>query len=146
MKDFTSHIDPKYLHSEITAKILQGFYIVCNEIGYGLGLDFFRQALIVELENTGLKCEKDKQLKVSYKGVEIGEFSVDILVDEKVNVKLISSEKILREHEVALINQLKLSKIEVGLLLNIYIEGEHKRKVFTNDIKKQHSQHTETIN
>lgn len=145
MKDYTTHIDPKYLHSEITAKILQGFYIVCNEIGYGFGHDFFVRSLIVELESLGLKCENDKLVKVSYKGVEIGGFTMDILVDEKVNVKLISSEKILREHEVTLTNQLKLSKIEVGLLLNIYIEGEHKRKIFTNGIKKQYSQHTEII-
>ncbi len=145
MKDFTAHIDPKYLHSEITAKILQGFYIVCNEVGHGFGLEFFRKALIAEFESSGLKCESDKLVKVSYKRVGIGKFTMDILVDEKVNVKLISSEKILREHEVTLTNQLKLSEIEVGLLLNIYIEGEHKRKIFTNDIKKQHSQHTEII-
>ena len=68
---------------------------------------------------------------------------VDILVDNKVNVMLISSPQILREHEITLKNQLKLSEIEVGLLLNIYIEGEHKRKVYTNDLKKQHSKFTE---
>jgi len=137
MKDYTQHIDPQYLHSEITGKILQGFYIVCNEIGYGFGVDIFKKALVVELESSGLKCEADKYVDILYEGAVIGRFQFDILVEGKVNVHLISSEQILRVHEVTLSNQLKLSEIEVGLLLNIYIEGSHKRKTYTNDIKNR---------
>ena len=135
MKTFETTVDPKYLHSEITAKILQGFYTICNVIGYGFGIEFFKKALILELENSGLKCEANKQINVSYLSKEVGSFIMDILVDEKVNVMFISSATITREHEVILSNQLKLSEIEVGLLLNVFIEGEHRRKIYTNDLK-----------
>jgi len=142
MKSFDTIVDPKYLHSEITAKILQGFYKICNVIGYGFEIDFFKKALIIELENSGLKCEPDKQINFSYLGKEVGSFKMDILVEEKVNLKFICSEKFMREHEVILTNQLKLSEIEVGLLLNVYIEGEHRRRIYTNDLKqKNHPQH-----
>ena len=137
MKNYTANINPKYLHSEVTAKILQGFYVVCSEIGHGFLFDFFRRALVAELESVGLKCEVDKAVKVSYKEVDIGEFTIDILVDGKVNVLLIRGEQIVREHEIILSNQLKLSDIEVGLILNIYIECEHRRRVYTNDLKKR---------
>jgi GxxExxY protein len=70
--------------------------------------------LIIELENSGLKCEPDKQINVNYLNIEIGNFNMDILVDEKVNVMLSISGKITREHETKLTNQLKLSEIEVG--------------------------------
>ena len=137
MKNFDANINSKYLHSEITAKILQGFYTICNEIGYGIDFEIFKKTLIVEFENSGLKCEANKKVKINYRNIEVGRFTIDILVDNKVNIRLISSERILREHEISLINQLKLSKIEVGLLLNHYIEGEHKRKIYTNDIKNK---------
>jgi len=135
MKPFEIKIDPKYLHSEITSTILQGFYTICNVIGYGFEIEFFKKALIIEFENLGLKCETEKQINVNYLNIEIGNFKMDILVDEKVNVMLVSSEKITREHETKMINQLKLSEIEVGLLLNIHVECEHRRKIYTNDLK-----------
>jgi hypothetical protein len=59
-------IVPKYLHSEITSKKLQGFYTICNVIGYGFGIDFFKKALIIELENSGIKCETERQINVNY--------------------------------------------------------------------------------
>ncbi len=135
MNDYIQHIDPQYLHSEITGKILQGFYVVSNEIGYGIGIDVFKNAMLVELESLGLKCEVDEIINVTYKGSVIGKFPIDILVEDKVNTHLISSGQILREHEVCLSNQLKLSKIEVGLLLNIHIEGSHKRIFYANSTK-----------
>ncbi len=137
MMDYKANIDPKYLHSEITAKILQGFYTVINVIGYSAGIELFKKALVVELESVGLKCEVDKSQKVRYKDIEIGEFMIDIQVDKKVNIKLMSAERITRKYEDELHNHLKLSDIEVGLLLNVYIEGEHRRKVFTNDLKNK---------
>ena len=128
--------NPKYLHSEITGKILQGFYTVCNKFYYGLPEEILCRAMVVELESIGLKCKANKAIKVNYKNVEIGEYRVNILVENKVIVKIISTEKITGEDEILLTNQLRMSEIEVGLLLNFSIEAEHKRKVFTNDLKK----------
>jgi len=74
-------IAPKYLYSEITSKILQGFYTICNVIGYGFDIEIFKKTLIIELEYSGLKCEPDKQINVNYINIEKGNFNMDILVD-----------------------------------------------------------------
>ncbi len=99
----------------------------------------YKKALFIEFQNLALNCESDKALKIEYKGEKIGEFNVDILVEQKVLVMLISQEKIIQKHEIQLSNQLKNSEIEVGLLLNFFIEGEHKRKYYSNSLKRTDS-------
>lgn len=131
------NIDKKYLHSEITGKILQGFYQVANKIGYGFGLEIFKNALSVEFTHIGLKYELDKPENIAYKGERIGEFKTDFLVEEKVSILIISEEEILRKHEVILHNQLKNSQVEVGLLLNFHVESNHKRLFYSNDLKQK---------
>jgi len=137
MKDFNENINKKYLHSEITAKILQGFYHIISKFGYGFGIEAFRKALTIELEFLGLKCEADELVELNYRDKKIGEFKIDILVEEKVNVMIISDDRNLRKSEIKLSNQLKNSKIEVGLLLKGQIDGEHKRLFFSNDNKQK---------
>jgi GxxExxY protein len=129
--------DPRYLHSEITGKILEGFYRICNKIGYGFELEIYKRALAIEIETLGLSCEIDKLVRLDYKGSDIGTFQMDLLVDNKVIVKLTDFDSIRQKDETALINQLKMSDIEVGLMLNIHLEGSHKRKVYTNDLKEE---------
>lgn len=131
MKDYQHSVNEKYLHSEITSKILQAFYLIINEIGYGFGIEVFKKALITELEFLGLSCQMNKQFDLVHRDKKIGEFSLDILVDSKVNVMVISQENIERKDEVRLSNQLYNSDIEVGLILNAFIEGEHKRSYFS---------------
>ena len=130
-------IDQRYLHSEITGKILEGFYRICNEIGYGFELEIYKRALAIEIENLGLNCEIDKSVRLDYKGSEIGTFQMDLLVDNKVIVRLTDFDSIRLKDATALTNQLKMSDIEVGLMLNIHLEGSHKRKVYTNDLKEE---------
>jgi GxxExxY protein len=129
--------DPRYLHSEITGKILEGFYRICNKIGYGFELEIYKRALAIEIETLGLSCEIDKLVRLDYKGSDIGTFQMDLLVDNKVIVKLTDFDSIRQKDETALINQLKMSDIEVGLMLNIHLEKSHKRKVYTNDLKEE---------
>ena len=129
--------DPRYLHSEITGKILEGFYRICNKIGYGFELEIYKRALSIEIETLGLSCEIDKLVRLDYKGSDIGTFQMDLLIDNKVIVKLTDFDSIRQKDETALINQLKMSDIEVGLMLNIHLEGSHKRKVYTNDLKEE---------
>ena len=136
MTNYTDNIDNKYLHSEITAKILQGFYLVINQVGYGFGIELFKKVLVVELEFLGLNCELDKLSELVYKNKNIGNFKIDISVNNKVNVMIISENIILRKHEVKFSNQLKNSDIEVGLLLNAYIEGSHKRIYYADNAKQ----------
>jgi len=138
-------VNERYLLSALTGKILQGFYAVVADLVHGLSIDIYKRALVVELTNLGLNSEIDKVIKIHYKGVEVGNYAVDILVNKSVIVKIIAIDKITVEDERILTNQLKLSDIEVGLLLNFCLEGEHKRKVFTNDIKPRlHSEGSAT--
>ena len=137
MKAFEAKINSSYLHSETTGAILQAFYTVCNTIGYGFDLEVYKKALALELEPRGLFCDLNKRIGIRYKNEEIGSFEMDILVDNKVNVLIVVSEQIERKDEVKMMNQLKQSDVEVGLILNFYIEGEHRRQVFTNNIKQR---------
>ena len=138
MKEFTAKTNTNYLHSETTGAVLQAFYAVCNKLGYGFETDVYKKTMALELESVGLICDLNKTMPIMYGGSEIGKFEIDILVDNKVSLLVIVSEQIERKDEVKLMNQLKQTDIEVGLILNFYIEGEHKRKVFTNSIKKKY--------
>ena len=117
---------------------MQGFYNVANKIGYGFGIELFKRALIVEFEAMNLEYELDKAQKLIYKEKEIGVFTIDILIEQKVNISIICEPNILRIHEISLSNQLKNSDIEVGLLLSFHIDSEHKRLFYSNDLKAKH--------
>jgi len=84
----------------------------------------------------GLKVEQQKNIKVYFDGIEIGDYYADLIVKDLVIVELKAAESLCSEHEAQLINYLRATKIEVGLLLNFGKKAEFKRKIFTNDYKK----------
>ena len=127
------------LHKEITDKIIRAFYNVYNELGFGFLEKVYRNALFLELNAMGLICEKQKQVKVNYKEQIVGEYYADLIVIGKVILELKAAEIIIEEHEKQLINYLKATDIEVGLLLNFGKKADFKRKIFTNDKKKTKS-------
>jgi GxxExxY protein len=124
------------LHKDITDKIIKSFYTVYNELGYGFLEKVYENAMFLELISTGLYCEKQKQIKVFYNGQIVGEYFSDIIVNSSVIVELKAADALCEEHEFQLINYLKATEIEVGLLLNFGKKPEFKRKLFTNDKKK----------
>ena len=89
----------------------------------------------IELERLGLNVEKQKNIKVHYRGEEVGDYYADLVVNDKVIVELKSGDELCKEHEYQLINYLKASHIEVGLLINFGKKAEFKRKIFTNNNK-----------
>ena len=91
--------------------------------------------MMVELKRLGLLCEKQKQLNVSYDGLIIGEYYADIIVNECVIIELKAAENLCSEHECQLVNYLKASEIEVGMLLNFGKRPEFKRRVLTAEYK-----------
>ena len=125
-----------YKHSEITEKIIKAFYKVYNTLGYGFLEKVYENALFIELVAMELFVEKQKQIKVYYEGKEVGEYFADLLVEDCVIVELKASESLCEEHEFQLINYLKATDIEVGLLLNFGKKPEIKRKVFSNRREK----------
>ena len=128
------------LHKELTDKILQAFYDVYNELGYGFLEKVYQNSLYLELISRGFKVSAQKQIKVYYKGVEVGEYFADLLVNDLVILELKAAEYIVQDFEWQLINYLKGTEIEVGLVLNFGIKPEFRRKVFENERKNLNNQ------
>jgi len=120
------------LHKELTGSILKLFYEVYNELGYGFLEKVYQNALFNELKNNGFEVESQKQIKVYYKNIEVGDYYADLIVNDKVILELKATEAITEAHEFQLLNYLKSTNIEVGLLLNFGKKPEFCRKVFQN--------------
>jgi GxxExxY protein len=124
------------IHTNITHKIIKAYYNVYNELGFGFLEKVYENALLYEMIECGLFCEKQKPIKAFYHEKRVGEYFADIIVCNSVIVELKAAEALAEEHELQLINYLKATEIEVGLLLNFGKKPEFKRKLFTNDKKK----------
>ena len=124
-----------YLHSEITDQIIKAYYIVYNKLGYGFLEKVYESAMMIELNRLGLYCDRQKQLNVFYDDLIIGEYYADILVNNLVIVELKAAESLCYEHECQLINYLRASDLEVGLLFNFGKEPKFTRKVLTAEFK-----------
>ena len=124
-----------YLHSDITEQILKAYFKVYNKLGYGFLEKVYENAMMIELKRLDLLCEKQKSLNVSYDGLIIGEYYADIIVNECVIIELKAAENLCPEHECQLVNYLKASEIEVGILLNFGKRPEFKRRVLTAEYK-----------
>lgn len=95
----------------------------------------YENALVLELQKLGLKIEQQKRITVYYDDQAVGEYQADVIVNGGVMVELEATRQLLKEHEAQLLNYLKATKIEVGLLLNFGPEAKFKRKVYDNDRK-----------
>ncbi len=122
-------------HEQITEKIIQAFYKVYNTLGYGFLEKVYENAMFIELTALGFKVEKQKKIIVYYFGNIVGDYNADLIVEETVTVELKANEILVEENENQLINYLKATNIEVGLLLNFGKKPQLKRKIFDNDKK-----------
>lgn len=120
------------LHKETTNKIIKAFYNVYNTLGYGFLEKVYENAMLIELRSLGLSVDKQIPIKVFFKGQQVGEYYADLIVEDKVIVELKAAESLCEEHEFQLINYLKATNIEVGLLLNFGKNPQFTRKIFTN--------------
>lgn len=123
------------LHKSITDIILKVYYEVYNELGYGFLEKVYQNAMYFELQSLGYKVEAQKQIKVYFKKKLVGEYYSDLLVEDKVIVELKATELLMNVHVAQIMNYLKATPIEVGLLLNFGEEPEFKRLIYTNDRK-----------
>lgn len=124
-----------YKHSQITNKIINTFYTVYNTLGYGFQEKVYRNAMILELREQGLGVTPEMPITVYYKGEIIGEYFADLLVEQAVIVELKAARQLGQEHEAQLLNYLKATPYEIGLLLNFGPKPEIKRKAFDNSRK-----------
>lgn len=128
----------EYIHKDITSKIIEAFYKVYNTLGYGFLEKVYENAMRIELNKSGLSTDQQKNIKVYYESQQVGDYYADLLVKDIVIVELKAAESICEEHETQLLNYLKATNIEVGLLLNFGKKAEIKRKIFLNENKKNH--------
>jgi GxxExxY protein len=105
-------------HKEITQEIIGASFDVFRELGYGFLERVYQKAMKVELEIRGLKAETEAEIQVWYKGVIVGDYRADILVNSCVLVELKVSPVINLKDEAQLLNELKATGIKVGLLMN----------------------------
>ena len=124
------------LHQELSQNIIRIYYQVYNELGFGFLEKVYENAMFFELNNSGFFTQKQLPIKVHYKHREVGEYYADLIVENKIILELKAAESLAEEHECQLINHLKATDIEVGLLFNFGKKPEFKRKIFTNDLKK----------
>ncbi len=124
------------LHSEITDKIIKAFYKVYNTLGYGFLEKVYENAMVIELKKSGFKIKQQQNIKVYYEEEVVGDYYADLIVNDAVIVELKASASICEEHKAQLLNYLRATDIEVGLLLNFGKKAEFERKIFTNDRKR----------
>lgn len=123
------------LYSETTNKIIEAFYIVYNTLGYGFLEKVYENSMIIKLKQYGFNVEKQKKIKVYFEGDIVGEYFVDLVVNNKIILELKATETLCDEHKYQLINYLKATSMEVGLLLNFGKKPEFKRVIFSNKRK-----------
>jgi GxxExxY protein len=125
-----------FKHKDVTNKIIKGFFEVYNELGYGFLESVYENALHIVLEGYGLSVQGQKDISVYFRGYMIGEFRADLIVNEKVMIEIKAVDNLASAHEAQLINYLKSTNIEVGLLLNFGKKPNFKRFAFDNKRKE----------
>ena len=106
------------LHEELTGKILEASFEVSRELGAGFLESVYEKALLIALRQKGLKAESQVPLEVKFRSVVVGQFYVDILVEKKIIIELKTVNILSKENFAQVINYLKATEIEVGLLIN----------------------------
>lgn len=106
------------LHEELSNNIIAAFYEVYNTLGYGFLEKAYENALLHEFSSRSINAVNQFPIEVFYDKVKVGQYFADVLVDGKIIIEIKAADAIAQEHELQLINYLKATNIEVGLLLN----------------------------
>jgi len=116
-------------HSNITDAIICCFYNVYNKLGFGFLEKVYENALLIEMKKMEISAVHQHPISVFYEGLLVGEYFADVLVENKVIVEIKAAKNLVPEHEAQLLNYLRATNLEVGLLLNFGLEPQVKRKV-----------------
>jgi GxxExxY protein len=120
-------------HKELSQKIIAAAYNVHKGLGHGFLEKVYKNALAIELEKAGLNYAQEVPLRVSYQGRIVGEYFADIVVDNKIIIEIKALSQIQPVHETQLVNYLKATGINVGLLINFGSSVEVKRRIYGFD-------------
>jgi GxxExxY protein len=126
----------RYAHSELTEKIIGVFYEVYNELGYGFIESVYESAMYKALREKNFRVERQVAIPVWFRDEPIGNFCADLIVDGTVILELKAAHALDTAHIAQLLNYLRATRIEVGLLLNFGHRPNVRRLVFSNERKK----------
>src|SRR5262245_997173 len=127
----------EYKYAAVSEQIIRAFYAVYNTLGYGFLEKVYINALLLGMKKLGLSVAKEVAIDVVYAGEVIGQYFADLVINGVVIVEVKAAKAIAEEHEAQLLNYLKATRFEVGLLLNFGPKAEIKRKAFDNAHKGQ---------
>ncbi len=135
MTQMNTDKEKEMLQKEKTEKIIEAFYAVYNILGYGFLEKVYENALAITLRKMGLSVTQQEVIDVYFEGEIVGKFAADLTVDQSVIIELKAAEKMHKRYSAQLLNYLKATDKEVGLVLNFGKEPEFVRKIMTNDRK-----------
>lgn len=138
MADKSQATNPTVLHAELTSSILSAFYEVHRELGYGFLESVYEHSMAIALSRRGFSAEQQAPVAVCFSGAPVGDFFADLVVEHTVIVELKSCQALHPRHEAQLLNYLRATTLEVGLLLHFAPKPAFRRMIFTND-RKPHS-------
>ncbi len=122
----------EFKHGELTDRILKAFHTVYHAQGYGFLEKVYENSMAIELRKARMTVQQQFPISVYYDGQIVGEYYADLIVDGLVIVEIKAVRRLLPEHEAQLLNYLKATPYEVGLLLNFGPKPEIRRKVYDN--------------
>jgi GxxExxY protein len=122
----------------LTQKIIAVFYEVYNELGHGFLESVYQESLILALNDVGLTAQSPIEIPVWFRGHQVGKFEGDVLVEKCVLLELKAARTLDSSHKAQLLNYLRATEIEIGLLLNFGVKPEFKRLIYDNPRKKAH--------
>jgi GxxExxY protein len=124
------------LHAEVTDHVIKVFYEVANELGHGFFESVYRKSMAIALKQTGLNVEEEVPVPVSFRGLPVGVFYADIVVENVLLLELKVAEEISKAMEAQMTHYLRSTPIEIGLVLGFGERAKFRRVIFTNDRKK----------
>ena len=124
-----------FKHKDITDKIIRVFYEVYNELGHGFLESVYERSLEIALNSLDLKVLRQIEIPVWFRGKPVGDFTADMLIENCVLLELKAARSLDSSHQAQLLNYLRATEIEVGLLLNFGLKPEFKRLIFDNPRK-----------
>lgn len=124
--------DRRYKHADLTGKVIKTFYEVYNELGFGFLESVCRESLRLALADDGLTAETEQALTVWFRNRPVGQFRADLIVEKQVLVELKSGKGLDTAHEAQVLNYLRATTLEVGLLLNFGPTPQVRRFAYDN--------------
>ena len=123
-------MEEKIIYKDLSYQIVGLAIQVRKELGFGFLEKVYENALMLLLEENGIKAEQQVTIKVSFHGRIIGDYIADILVENQIILELKAQDKIVEIHKAQTLNYLKATGLKLAIVLNFGKDIlEHKRLV-----------------